>query len=334
MDLRKQALHQWLMQKLGEEVELQPILGDASFRRYFRLQHNSDSFLVMDSPPELEDCHSFIYVARAFLKQGLNVPEIIEADADLGFLLITDFGDQLYHYQLNSDNVDKLYGLALNDLIKIQHCKKVENYQLPEFADQAIRQELDNFTEWFVEKYLGMTVTQSLNKVLHETYAVLLANAAVQPQVCVHRDYHSRNLMILPNDKVGILDFQDAVIGPITYDLVSLVRDCYIDWPLEKVEQWASMFYQKLLAENLLQDVNQQTFLKWFDLMGMQRHLKATFIFARKYLRDDNSFYLQFIPRTLNYVRYVSAKYIEFYVFHQLLEEQIMPAFQQKEMVL
>lgn len=330
MDNRQLGLQQWLETVLQTSVALEPIIGDASFRRYFRLQHAGKSFIAMDSPPEKEDCKPYIKLAQRLAKLKLNVPEILFADVNQGYLLISDLGDELYHPKLTASNADQLYSNALRDLLIIQKDYQGEQEDLPHFGWQAMENELNLFTEWFLEKYLELKLTQAQYDILNDTYQLLLTCATEQPQTFVHRDYHCRNLMILPNEQVGILDFQDAVVGPVTYDLASLLRDCYIDWPLAQVHHWVFDFYQHLLQQKLIPTVSQETFLTWFDLMGMQRHLKAIFIFARKYLRDGNNFYLQFIPRALHYVNYVTNQYPELANFQQLLNEVILPAWNNK----
>ena len=330
MDLRQQQLQTWLESILEKPVSLTPVVGDASFRRYFRVTHNNEHFIAMDSPPDKEDCKPFVAIAKRLLKLNLNAPEILYADEENGFLLISDLGNELYHRELNDNNADQLYRNALRDLLIIHNDYQGEKENLPLFGWEMMQTELNNFTTWFLEKYLHLDLDLEDKITLEKTYAFLVESATEQPQTFVHRDYHSRNLMIMPNQQVGILDFQDAVVGPITYDLVSLIRDCYADWPLAQVEAWALDFYQDLLKLNLIPHVDQKTYLRWFDLMGMQRHLKAIFIFARKFLRDGNDLYLQFIPRALNYVKHVCGKYEELKDFQEFFESTILPAWKNK----
>lgn len=332
MDQRQQQLVNWLRTTLRQdEVFIQPVVGDASFRRYFRLRHKGEALIAMDSPPQYENPIPFIKIARAYRQIGLQVPQIFYADEQQGFLLITDFGNQLYHRILNIENADWLYKAAIDELIPLQTCLQIDDFILPLFAEATMMTELNHFTEWFVEKYLTIRLDSSIKVILQKTYQFLINNAISQPQVSVHRDYHSRNLMLLPQNKVGILDFQDAVIGPITYDLVSLIRDCYIDWPLAQVESWIDYYYDKLSINAKLDGIDKELFKRWFDLMGMQRHLKAIFIFARKFLRDNNAFYLQFIPRTLSYVEFVAKKYPELSDFNDLLTQVLLPQWESKK---
>lgn len=328
MDQREQQLQSWLAQHFAHAVKLTLIVGDASFRRYFRFTHNGQSLIAMDSPPQLEDCRPFIDIAHALRTIDLNTPHIIHADAEQGFLVITDFGDDLYHHILDKDNADPLYQRAVEDLHKIQTCQQLAGVDLACFDATFMRNELDLFTTWLVEKYLKIPLDTETTTLLSNTYQCLIDSAVRQPQVIIHRDYHSRNLMHLPNDVLGIIDFQDAMIGPITYDLVSMIRDCYLDWPVKQVEAWAFDFYQRCITDARFNNVDWETFLQWFDLMGMQRHLKASFIFARKYLRDGNPFYLQFLPRTLNYIRYVSSKYSMFEDFNRFFNTTVLTRFE------
>lgn len=312
IDLRLNKLTDWLKKQCAcREVNLAALPGDASFRRYFRLQSERGNYMVMDAPPEKESSKSFVAIAQAWYKLGLNVPYIYEADLEQGFLLLTDFGDQLYLGALNARTASSLYQRAVDDLLTIQSCQSIAGWDLPTFDSAEYLQELENFRVWFLQKHCGLDLTAAENAMLDELFAWLVQKALEQPQVCVHRDYHSRNLMVLPDAKVGILDFQDALWGPITYDLVSLLRDCYIDWPEDQVKIWALSYLQQLNASGLIAPQDPALFLQWFDWMGVQRHLKAIFIFARKFHRDQDDSYLQYIPRGLNYVKSLAGRYPE-----------------------
>lgn len=331
MDQRQIQLQNWLEQELKTQaITLTPIIGDASFRRYFRMQHQNQSYIAMDAPPDREPCHPFINIAKQFLKLDLQVPLIFAENLEQGFLLISDLGEQLYVEQLTTANADKLYRNAIDKILIIQKCEPIPEYPLDSFLNGELQTELKNFSHWFVQEFLQLTLSSEQRQILASTYELLLQNAKEQPQCCIHRDYHSRNLMVLPENEVGILDFQDAMTGPITYDLVSLLRDCYIDWPQEQVANWTFYYFQKASSSQLLNIQEQAKFIYWFDLMGIQRHLKASFIFARKFLRDNNKNYLQYIPRTLNYVNQVSSKYNELTEFYTLLTHTIWPLLQQK----
>lgn len=326
------TLHHWLSQTLALPVEtLTAMPQDASFRQYYRLQTAHASFVVMDASRDGSHTPAFISIARALRAEGLLAPDIIASNLDLGFLLLTDFGDETYLKVLKvltNQNVEKLYQRALDALVILQGCRSVEGVTIPLFTVDFMQQEWAWHKEWFLGKYLGLSLGEQEKKLDH-SFTLLAESAANQTQVFMHRDYHSGNLMMLP-EGVGILDFQDAFIGPVTYDLVSLLRDCYIAWPETQVEQWALAYLSKLQSAGCLTTVNAQTFLRWFDWMGVERHLKALFTFARKAVRDGEPRYLQYMPRTLNYALTVSAKYPELAVLHEYLQGSVQDALVKK----
>lgn len=319
-DIRLDQLHEWSIKELKTSaIQLKPLAGDASFRRYFRLHLTERTLIAMDAPPQQENMHPFVAIAQAFAKLDINVPHILACNLEHGFMLLDDLGDHLYLNLLNSQNVDMLYEKAFDALLRIQTCQQnIPEWTLPHFDQRHIQRELDLFPEWFLTKHLKLTIDSELQKILDKTCSTLINSALEQPQVCVHRDYHSRNLLLVEDTHVGVLDFQDAVWGPITYDLVSLLRDCYIDWPREKVEQWALQFHNHALKKN-----SPQLFLKWFDLMGIQRHLKVLGIFARLCYRDNKPNYLNDIPRILNYVLTVSENYPELAPLRNFLKSTV-----------
>lgn len=324
---RQEALTQWLSHTCDlPATALEVMQGDASFRRYFRLRTQDQSFVVMDAPPPQENCRPFVAIANALRDAGLQAPNIIQADVERGFLLLTDFGDATYLKTLNTENADPLYRRALKTLAQLQHCREVKGVHIPPFTSDFMMKEWMWHKEWFLEKLLGLSFARE-EKELDVCYARVVAEAVSQPQVFMHRDYHSANLMVLPDGGVGMLDFQDAFIGPITYDLVSLLRDCYIDWPESQVNDWVLAYWEMLQPFHIAGLSDQQTFLRWFDWMGIQRHLKALLTFARKHVRDQQSQYLTFIPRTLHYLLQVSARYPELSALHHYLDTQVQPAF-------
>ena len=313
MPERLNALKHWLDDELAfSEYTLTPASSDASFRRYFRVTHEGETCIVMDAPPDKEDSRPFITIDKMFLDAGLNVPAIIDENLDLGFLLLDDLGSQLYLDALNEDSVERLYGDALGALVTIQTCTP-EPGVLPAYARTLLMSEMELFRDWLVGKHLDITLDKELSGRLDDTFSLLAENALAQPQVCVHRDYHSRNLMVTGSNNPGILDFQDAVIGPVTYDLVSLLRDCYVAWPRGRVEDWALGYQELALQSGILRAEHEDPaiFLRWFDLMGVQRQLKASGIFARLNHRDGKPGYLDDIPRTLGYVIDVAGRYEE-----------------------
>jgi hypothetical protein len=291
---------------------MEPASADASFRRYFRIQDNGASYILMDAPPEQEDCAPFVHVTRLLLDLGLHVPEILARDAGRGFLLLSDLGSRLYLDELDDSNVERLYGDALGALATLQSCVPADS-GLPPYDHHRLMTEMSLFPDWLLGTHLSMPPDEAGRGGLQRSFELLAENALQQPAVCVHRDFHSRNLMISDNHNPGILDYQDAVIGPLTYDLVSLLRDCYISWPRQRVERWALGYYELAQQTGILRpgQADERRFLRWFDLMGVQRHLKAAGIFARLNHRDGKPGYLDDIPRTLGYVREVCSRYPE-----------------------
>lgn len=308
-DPRLAHLHEWIKENLGNiQYSLTPVSGDASFRRYFRLISNSYQYIAVDSPPEKESNDEFVNVTHLLEAEGLSVPHIHYSSLDFGYFLLSDLGDELLLNKLNKNNTNDLYGKALDALQVIQ---QTFADSLPIYNEQLLLQEMELFREWFLTKHLSIQLNEDENKTLDTCFKALAKNALEQPQVFVHRDFHSRNLMHLDGNNLGIIDYQDAVLGPITYDLVSLLRDCYIAWPENIVTELAKKFYIKNIKENPAINSDEEQFMKWFDLMGAQRHLKAVGIFSRLHHRDNKPNYLDDIPRTLNYIRSVAGKYTE-----------------------
>jgi aminoglycoside/choline kinase family phosphotransferase len=325
---RKTLLENWLTDACGlPSFSLQAMPGDASFRRYFRVYTQSLSFVVMDAEKEKQSCHSYVAVANALRDLGVCTPDIIAADLEQGFLLLSDFGDLTYLKALTRENADPLYRQALSALALLQSCRHVPLHVVAPFTRDFMLQEWAWHKEWFLSKLLKLS-NPVAEAELDDCYELLVESALAQPQVFMHRDYHSANLMVLPENKVGVLDFQDAFIGPVTYDLVSLLRDCYIDWPKAEVTTLALGYLPILANLGVLSQAGEQEFLRWFDLMGMQRHLKALLTFARKSVRDNQSDYLRHIPRTLKYLVSVSQTYPEFAVLHDYLRVTVQPAFE------
>lgn len=318
MSDRSTQLSIWLAQLGYQDYRLSPASADASFRSYLRLESASGSMIVMDAPPDKEPCDQFIAVALRLREAGLNAPEIIASNLDQGFLLLTDFGGLDYLSQLGPKTVAALYADALSALLIMQ--TRADASGLPAYDEALLQREMDLFHDWFLGKSLGITLDDSQQETWQAVKRVLVDNALQQPQVFVHRDYHSRNLMKLDSDNPGIIDFQDAVVGPMTYDLVSLLRDCYIAWPAPRVEQFVLDYYQAARAGHLV-DVSAQQFMHWFNLMGIQRHLKAVGIFSRLNIRDGKPGYMKDIPRTFAYLVQVSANETVMSGLSSLLEQ-------------
>ncbi|MBE0439282.1 MAG: phosphotransferase [Gammaproteobacteria bacterium] len=306
-DHRQISIQSWLKSVLPSPVfELSPASSDASFRRYFRVIQNQQSWIVMDAPPDLEDITSFVHIASLLYSSGINVPKIFAQDKQQGFLLLTDFGNTPYLQQLNQHSADGLYRKAIDSLIAIQ-LTPGDNSDLPLYDSARLQQEMALFPEWFLQRHMAIPSPDFIESI----YQLLINNALEQPQVIVHRDYHSRNLMICNDGSAGIIDFQDAVIGPVTYDLVSLLRDCYIAWPQERIDQWLQYYYQQAQTKALLANSSFEQFKRWFDLMGIQRHLKVLGIFCRLNYRDGKTNYMNDLPLTMHYVKQVASQYPE-----------------------
>jgi aminoglycoside/choline kinase family phosphotransferase len=337
-DLRTISMFDWLENDLLLSITAcAPASSDASFRRYFRINTSGgclnaenialvegeaeQQFIVMDAPPDKENIEPFIRIAKLLSRSEINVPAIFQQNLSDGFLLLEDFGNQCFLDQLNGTTADDLYQTAFNSLFKLQTQAPTENSGLPSYDEALLQRELAIFDEWFLTQLLDAQIPAPV----WETVRTILTTSALeQPRTFVHRDYHSRNLMVLDNDSPGIIDFQDAVSGPVTYDLVSLLRDCYIAWPEQQIEQWRLGYFERLQRAGIV-DCTSAQFKRWFDLMGMQRHLKAIGIFSRLHLRDGKSNYLADIPRTLNYITAVCETYPEFADFNAFLQEHVSP---------
>lgn len=312
-------LRAWLAGPLaGAAFTLAPASADASFRRYFRVTLTSGARIAMDAPPEREDCRPFVQVAQLMHDAGLHVPEILAADLDRGFLLLSDLGDTTYLTALTATNADALFGDAIAALILWQCASRPD--VLPPYDRALLQREMDLFPEWYIGRHLGVVLSAAQRAALARINDLLAASAMAQPAVYVHRDYMPRNLMLsAPNP--GVLDFQDAVYGPITYDVASLFRDAFISWPEERVIDWAARYWEQAKRAQLPVDADFGEFYRAFEWMGLQRHLKVLGIFARIHYRDGKSGYLQDTPRFLGYMRAVCARYAALAPLAHLLDE-------------
>ncbi|BCO32816.1 aminoglycoside phosphotransferase [Thiohalobacter sp. COW1] len=325
MDERLEQLKQWLAD-IGQPFDaIEPASADASFRRYFRLTDGESTRIIMDAPPEKEDSAPFVDIAARLQEAGVNVPEVLQQDLAQGYVLLSDLGHTLYLDALDADTVEGLYADALDALAAMQAGADISG--LPPYDTELLEREMRLFTDWLLQRQLGLELSDVERSLLETAFAGLIDNALAQPQVFVHRDYHSRNLMLLPTHNPGIIDFQDAVRGPLTYDLVSLLRDCYIAWPRERVNAWALGFRELAIRSGVLarETATEQDFLRWFDWMGVQRHLKAAGIFARLNLRDRKPGYLKDIPRTLAYIVEVAPDYAELQPLGEFIRDRVLP---------
>lgn len=310
MPERIAALRAWAREALGgQPIELAPASADASFRRYFRVRAGEQSWIVMDAPPEQEDCAPFIQVAGLLRAAGLHAPEVLAHDPAQGFLLLTDLGTQTYLDVLSNSNADALFAAALQALVQWQQASRPD--VLPPYDRALLHRELELFPFWYLGRHLNLTLNTDQQQLLVTTFQLLEDSALAQPQVFVHRDYMPRNLMVSsPNP--GILDFQDAVLGPITYDVLSLFKDAFISWEEEQVDKWRHDYWQQARAAGLPVPEPYADFVRAFDWMGLQRHLKVIGIFARICHRDGKPQYLKDAPRFFTYIRDIAPRYAEF----------------------
>jgi len=317
---RLQQLTEWLQNQFpGQTFEIAPASADASFRRYFRATFaDGETRVIMDAPPQHEDCRPFLHVGKLFEDAGAHVPHVYAQDLEQGFLLLSDLGNITYLQALNTDNARDLYGAATGALLQIQLASR-EN-ELPSYDEALLRRELDLFPDWYVARHLGVTLNEKQQEALEKSFRRILDNNLAQPRVYVHRDYHSRNLMFTePNP--GILDFQDAVYGPITYDLVSLFKDAYIKWDEEQTMDWLIRYWEKARTAGLPVHQDFGEFYRDYEWMGVQRHLKVLGIFARLYHRDGKEAYLNDMPLVFEYLYRACARYVDLKPLQALLEE-------------
>ena len=328
-DSRLTALTRWVALDLGfEGGRIEAASADASFRRYFRVTRGADTYIVMDAPPDKEDVAPFVSVAKFLADMNLNVPLVLAKDVAQGFLLLSDLGSRPYLDELNADReVDKLYADALDALVVMQTAGGAAAYRFPAYERALLMREMELFPEWFLSRHLGLVVGDAGRRLLTRSFGALVQAALSQPATFVHRDYHSRNLLLDPADNPGILDFQDAVHGPVTYDAVSLLKDCYVAWPPDRVRGWLLEYREKLKDAGMNVGADAAEFARWFDLMGLQRHIKVLGIFARLYYRDGKAGYLKDLRRVLDYTRAAAAAYPETAEFAQFLADQVEPRF-------
>jgi N-acetylmuramate 1-kinase len=315
---RLAQLRQWLEGVLGtSSFELAPASRDASFRRYFRVtRHSGETLVAMDAPPEKEDCRPFVHAAGLLRAAGVHVPAIHAQSLGAGFLLLSDLGTTTYLQALDDNSADRLYGDAITALIRIQLASAPG--ALPEYGRDLLLAELRLFPDWYIARQLGRELAPPQHAVLDSAFSLLLENNLAQPSVFVHRDYHSRNLMVC-EPCPGILDFQDAVYGPLTYDLVSLLRDAYIEWDEERVLDWAIVYWEAARKAGLPVAGDFAAFYRDFEWMGAQRQLKVIGIFARLCYRDGKQDYLKDQPLVMRYLRRTCERYAELDPLSRLL---------------
>jgi aminoglycoside/choline kinase family phosphotransferase len=308
---------------VSNPLQLDALAGDAGFRRYYRL-NTHPSLIAVNSPPLKEKNPAYVKLSLFLQSHGIKTPKIHAVNFDQGFMLLEDFGERLFQYQLAHEEPTKLYDSAESVLLEIQGCVADQRI-LPAYDQCKLGEELALFEQWFVNKLLGISLEANEKALLQQLYTDLIDNALQQPQVTVHTDYHSRNLMLLDNGNLGVIDFQDAMCGPITYDLVSLLKDCYVRWPEAWVKKRALDFKRRLEQSGSLSATDDCQFMRWFDLMGLQRHIKVLGIFARLALRDNKNAYLQDIPLVVRYSVEVISSYSETAAFSDWFKHRILP---------
>jgi len=322
-DARRTALERWLASHLGSEFgddrfSLTPASEDASFRRYFRVRGpDGRTVIAMDAPPDKEDCRPFVHVARLLREAGLNAPEVLARDLEQGFLLLSDLGTRTYLQELTAGNAVQLFGDATEALVRWQLA--THPGELPPYDEALLRREMNLFPQWYIERHLHKTLSLEQKQSLDGIFRLLVQSALAQPAVYVHRDYIPRNLMVCdPNP--GVLDFQDAVLGPITYDVVCLFRDAFVSWEDAQVLDWSVRYWERSKRAGLPVEQDFGEFWRAFEWMGLQRHLKVLGIFARLNYRDGKPKYLEDTPRFIAYARSVAARYGALAPLLQLLD--------------
>jgi len=325
-DARLALIHDWLSRELRLRVSrIEPASSDASFRRYFRAFTDATTYVVMDAPPDKEDVRPYLKVSALLEELGAHVPHVHEADTARGLLLLEDLGATLYLERLaGGGDSERLYADALDALAAIQVRGRAAAAQLAPYGRSELARELALMPEWFLGRHLALELAPSEKQLLAAAFEFLISEALAQPLVFVHRDYHARNLMVVSARNPGIIDFQDALCGPVGYDLVSLLKDCYIAWPRERVVGWVRGFRARLLAHGAAAADSEAEFLRWFDLIGVQRHIKVLGIFCRLWYRDGKSGYLADLPRTLDYVRAASAQHAPLAELAAFLERRVV----------
>lgn len=349
LQIREAELLHWLQSDTRFSAEtFQIVSGDASFRRYFRFTCDATNYIAVDAPPEKESNHEFFHIAKSYSVAGVRVPQIVEVDLAKGFWVLEDFGDHLLSDFYSTEVIESLYVKALDALVSIQSVVQADDKSLPAFDDALLDTEFHLFNHWLMEVHLKLELSETEKGIILGAQDLIRKVFKEQPQAGVHRDYHSRNLMVLggwdtkdsgfqkgksesedrhiesreiENSQIGIIDFQDAVIGPITYDAVSLLRDCYVVWPKDMVNRLLSNWQTQLETQ-----YDPEEFTRWFDFVGMQRHIKASGIFCRLSYRDGKSLYLDDIPRTLEYLIDIGAKYTETKQFSDVIASRVLPA--------
>lgn len=329
MTFQRNKLSKWVGTYFKDDkFEIEFLAGDASFRRYYRIKRGSNTYVLMDASSEKEKLTQFLKIGKLFRENGVITPLVIYSNLEDGISLLSDFGDQLLIDNFQKNKEISSYKNCLDELIKIN---QIKSKIIPSYTHEKLIEEMTRMQDWFFE-LLKIKLSKSDKVILANLFDQLASALKSEPQVCLHRDYHCKNIMPLGNDlsKIGIIDFQDAVCGPVTYDLVSLLKDCYIDWPKDETLTWVKYYFNLLREKELISEsISFKQFLMWFDLTGLQRHIKCLGIFSCLYIRDGRSQYLEYLPRVFNYILSASKDYEALKDWNELLIEKIKPQFDQ-----
>ena len=316
---RIEIIKNWLKSQLNQGFEVVPASSDASFRRYFRIISNNKTYILMDAPPALESIDQFINITNKLVTAEINSPKIISSDNELGFILMSDFGSQTFLDVLDIDNSHELYSKAINTLLKIQ--TKVDTKGLKDYSEELLLNEMLLFPEWYLEKFKKFKLKDQAE--MYKIFSLISKKTLTQNKCFIHRDYHSRNLMFIAEGVPGILDYQDAVLGPLTYDLVSLLKDAYIEWDEDFVLDQSVRYWEKAKQAGLIKNEDFSSFYEDFEWMGVQRHLKILGIFSRLSIRDKKNQYLKDIPLVEKYLMFTSERYKSLHPLRRLLDKVV-----------
>jgi len=316
---RAEIIDNWLKSQLNQNFTIEPASSDASFRRYFRITSNNETYILMDAPPNLERIDHFVDITNKLIAAEINSPKIISFDTELGLILMTDFGSQTFLDVLDSNNSNELYLKAIHSLLKIQ--TKVDTQGLQDYSEELLVGEMSLFPEWYLTKLKKFTPEDKAS--LSNTFSLVTKKILTQNKCFVHRDYHSRNLMFIAKGNPGILDYQDAVLGPLTYDLVSLLKDAYIEWDEDFVLDQSVRYWEKAKKAGLVKNKDFSSFYEDFEWTGVQRHLKILGIFSRLSIRDKKDQYLKDIPLVEKYLMFTSERYKSLHPLRKILDKVV-----------
>jgi len=311
----------WLEQIYPNYSKIELLKGDASLRRYYRIYSEKSTYILMDVSNEMSYLNPFVQYTDILKRHQILVPQIYEIDSQNGLVLLSDLSDQLFLDMLNDNNTDYSYKTAMNILLNLQACHLSCHQNLPLYGEKTYREEIELFRSWYIPHYLQQSLSSKEEQIIEDTFDIIIEHILSHPKVFVHRDYHSRNLIWLNNKQLGMIDFQDACLGSITYDIASLLKDCYIKRPQKQIHRWLTYFYQQLNDKKSLSNVEFSTFTHWFDWVGLQRHLKCLGVFVRLKKQQNKHYHIQHIPTILHYVRGVISNYNAFRPFNTLFEK-------------